>query len=161
MAINVQVLIGLLLTISPIFELRGGLPILIEYAVRNGVSIWPYFFLVLVLNIAMIFLIFVFFDFAHGLLMRWSWYRKVIGGVLRRLQRKVDKVESKMEKWGYFALMFFVSIPFPGTGAWSGTIVAWVMGLNRVKSFFAIAAGIVIAGVLVLLLSLGIFNGLY
>ena len=77
---------------------------------------------------------------------------------MRRLQRKVDKVRSRMDKWGYFALIFFVAIPFPGTGAWSGTMVAWIMGLNRVKSFFAIAAGIVIAGFIVLLISLGFFN---
>ena len=156
--INIQILIGLLLTISPIFELRGGLPIIVEYVVRNGISIWPYFFLVLGLNIAVVFLIFLFFDFVHGILMRWRWYRRVIGGILRRLQRKVDKVRSRMDKWGYFALVFFVAIPFPGTGAWSGTMVAWIMGLNRVKSFFAIAAGIVIAGFIVLLISLGFFN---
>ena len=158
---DIQILIGLLLTISPVFELRGGLPIVVEYAVRNGVSVWPYFLLVLALNIGVIFLIFLFFDFVHGVLMRLRWYRKVVGGVLRRLQKKIDRVESKMDRWGYFALMFFVAIPFPGTGAWTGTIVAWVMGLDRVKSFFAIAAGIVIAGILVLLFSLGIFNGIY
>ena len=159
--INVQVLIGLLLTVSPVFELRAGLPILIEYAVRNGVSVWPYFFLVLVLNIAVIFLVFLFFDFMHGMLMNVGWYGRVIGRVLGRLQRKVDKVKSGMNRWGYFALIFFVAIPFPGTGAWSGTLVAWVMGLDRVKSFFAIAAGIIIAGFLVLLISLGFFNGFY
>jgi len=157
---DIQILIGLLLTISPVFELRGGLPIVVEYAV-NGVSVWPYFLLVLALNIGVIFLIFLFFDFVHGVLMRLRWYRKVVGGVLRRLQKKIDRVESKMDRWGYFALMFFVAVPFPGTGAWTGAMVAWVMGLDRVKSFFAIAAGVVIAGLLVLLFSLGIFNGVY
>ena len=157
---DVQILIGLLVTVLPVFELRGGLPIIIEYAVRNGVSVWPYFFLVLILNIAVIFLVFLFFDFLHGMFMELRWYRKVVGGILRRFQRKVDKVESKMDKWGYFALMFFVAIPLPGTGAWTGALVAWIMGLNRLKSFFAIAAGIVIAGFIILFLSLGIFNGL-
>ena len=157
---NVQVLIGLLLTISPVFELRGGLPVIVEYAVRNGVSVWPYFLLVLVLNIAMIFLIFLFFDFVHGLLMRLRWYRVVIGSVLRKLQRNVERVRSNMSRWGYLALVFFVAIPFPGTGAWSGTMVAWAMGLDRTKSFFAIAAGVVIAGLVVLFISLGFFNGI-
>ena len=158
---DLQILLGLLITIMPVFELRGGLPIVVEYAVRNGFSIWPYFLLVLVLNIAVIFLVFGFLDFAHGFLMRWRWYRKVIGGVLRRLQRKVDKVETRMDKWGYFALMFFVAIPFPGTGAWTGAFVSWTMGLDRLKSFFAIAAGIVVAGFLILLFSLGIFSKFY
>ena len=156
---DVQILIGLLITVLPVFELRAGLPIVVEYAVSNGVSVWPYFFLVLALNIAVIFLIFLFFDFVHEVFMRLRWYRKVVGGILRKLQRKVDKVEARMDRWGYFALMFFVAVPLPGTGAWTGAIVAWALGLDRMKSFFAIAAGVVIAGILVLLLSLGVLNG--
>ncbi|MFH0712108.1 MAG: small multi-drug export protein [archaeon] len=156
--LDIQILIGLLLTILPVFELRGGLPIIIEYAIRSGVSVWPYFLLVLILNIVVIFFVFLFFDFVHGVLMGWRWYRKVVGVVLKRLQKKVDKVRVKMDKWGYFALMFFVAVPLPGTGAWSGTMVAWVLGLNRVKSFFAIAAGVVIAGFIILFFSLGLLS---
>jgi uncharacterized membrane protein len=158
---NVQVLVGLLFTISPVFELRAGLPIIIEYVLRNGLPIWPYFLLVLVVNILMIYVIFLFFDFVHGALMRIRWYRVVVGSVLKRLQKRVDKIEDDMDRWGYFALMFFVAIPFPGTGVWSGTMVAWAMGLDRWRSFAAIAAGTVIAGLLVLFISLGIFGGIY
>ena len=158
---DIQILIGFLLTVLPVFELRGGLPIIVEYCVRNGVSIWPYFLMVLILNILVIFLIFMFFDFFHGVLIKTKWYRVAIGRVLKRLQRKVEKVENKMGEWGYFALMFFVAIPFPGTGVWTGTMIAWVLGLNRLKSFVAIATGVVIAGLVVLLFSLGFFNGLY
>jgi len=113
---------------------------------------------VLILNILLIFLIFMFFDFLHEMFMRSRWYRAVVGRVLKRLQRKVDKVGYKMDRWGYLALMFFVAVPLPGSGAWSGTMVAWIMGLDRFKSFVAISAGIVIAGLIVLLLSLGIFS---
>jgi len=155
---DLQILIGLLVTVSPIFELRVGLPIVIEYVVRNGLSVWPYFILVLALNIAVIFFIFFFLDFVHGVLMRWRWYRRVVGGVLKRLQKKVDRIQIGMERWGYFALMFFVAVPLPGTGVWSGVLVAWVIGLDRVKSFFAIATGVVIAGFLILLFSLGLFG---
>ena len=158
---DVQILIGFLLTMLPVFELRGGLPIIAEYCVRNGISIWPYFLIVLILNILVIFLIFVFFDFLHELFMKTKWYRVVIGRVLKRMQRKVERVKNRMGKWGYFALMFFVAIPFPGTGAWTGTVIAWILGLDRSKSFIAIATGVVIAGLLVLLFSLGLFNGLY
>ena len=158
---DIQVLIGLLFTIAPIFELRAGLPIIVEYAVRSGLSVWPYFLLVLVVNILMIFVIFLFFDFLHDLFMRTRWYRAVVGRVLSRIQRKIIKIKDDMDKWGYFALMLFVAIPLPGTGVWTGTMAAWAMGLDRWRSFAAIAAGTVIAGLLVLLISLGIFNGFY
>ena len=156
-----QILIGLLLTVLPIFELRGGLPVVMEYVVRNGLSIWPYFILVLVLNILVILLIFMFFDFLHELLMKLEFYRKVVGRILERVQGKVDKVQERMNRWGYLALMFFVAIPLPGTGAWTGTLIAWVLGLDRWKSFVAIATGVIIAGFLILLLSLGLFNGFH
>ena len=159
--IDTQVLVGFLLTILPVSELRGGLPVIIEYAVRNGLSIWPYFLIVLVLNVLVILLIFMFFDFVHGVLMRLEWYRAVMGRILKRLQGKVRRVRDKMDRWGYFALMFFVAIPLPGTGAWTGGLVAWMLGLDRMKSFVAIAAGVVIAGLIVLLVSFGFFNGLY
>ena len=82
---DLQILIGLLFTISPIFELRAGLPIVIEYVVRNGLPVWPYFLLVVTVNILMIFVIFLFFDFLHETFMRVKWYRVAIGRVLRRL----------------------------------------------------------------------------
>ncbi len=155
---DTQIFVGLLLTILPVFELRGGLPVVVEYALRNGVSVWPYFLIVLILNILLIFFVFLFLDFVHDILMKIKWYRVVLERVLRRLRRKVDKLEDKMDRWGYFALMLFVAVPLPGSGAWSGVILAWIMGLNRVKSFIAIAGGVVVAGLIILFFSLGIFG---
>jgi uncharacterized membrane protein len=156
-----QILIGLLLTMLPIFELRGGLPIIVEYCVRNGIAVWPYFLIVVFLNTLVILLIFVFFDFIHETFLRLEWYRRFIGWKIEKLHKKVNRVKKGMDRWGYFALMFFVAIPLPITGAWTGTMIAWLMGLDRVKSFFAIAAGVAIAGLLVFLFSLGFFNGFY
>jgi uncharacterized membrane protein len=155
---DTQILIGLLLTLLPVVELRVGLPIIVEYAVRNGVSIWPYFLLVLVLNILIILLIFMFFDFLHEIFMHMKWYRTVIGRFLKKTQRRVDSIGRNMDKWGYLALMFFVMLPLPGTGAWTGAIISWALGLDRFKSFIAISAGVIISGLIVLLLSLGFFS---
>jgi uncharacterized membrane protein len=147
---DLQILIGLLLTVLPFIELRGGLPVIVEYATRNGQSIWPYFIIVLILNILVILLIFLFFDLLHEWFMGWKFYRKVVGKVIARVQRKVDKVRDRMDRWGYLALMLFVAVPLPVTGAWSGSLVAWILGLSRWKSFLAISAGVIIAGLLVL-----------
>lgn len=158
---DTQILIGLLLTILPIFELRGGLPIIMEYAVRNGLSICPYFLLILFLNIIVIIFIFIFLDFLHESFMKIRWYRRVIKRVLNRIQGKVRKIEKRTNEWDYFALMLLVAVPLPGTGAWTGTLIAWILGLNKVKSFIAIAIGITIAGLIMLLLSLGLLNGFF
>ena len=76
---DLQILLGLLSTVLPVSELRVGLPIIVEYTVRNRLSVWPYFLIVLILNILVIFLIFMFFDFLHELLMKTETYRWVVG----------------------------------------------------------------------------------
>jgi uncharacterized membrane protein len=154
-----QLILGLILTLLPISELRGGLPIIVEYCVRNGISVWPYFIIVLILNIFIIFFIFLFLDTLHGALLHWSFYRKIVGRIIKRLQRKIERINGT--SWKYLLLMFFVAIPLPGTGAWAGTLIAWTTGLNRTRGFIAIGAGVVIAGTLVLLISLGFFSGFY
>jgi len=71
------------------------------------------------------------------------------------MQKKIDKFERKYQKIGFLALMLLVAIPLPGTGAWTGCIISWVLGLERKKSIMAISAGVMIAGVLILLGMLG------
>ncbi len=159
--IDNQVLIGLLLSALPFFELRVGLPILVEYTVRTGTSIWPYFIVLVAWDIFVTFLVFVSIDFVHKKLMKWGWYKKKIGVTLLKIQSKAKVVEKRMDRFGYLALTAFVMIPLPGTGAWTGTLVSWSLGLNRVKSFLAIAAGIIIAGFIILSLSLGVFVSIY
>jgi len=158
---DAQILVGLLLTILPVSELRGGLPVIVEYCLRNGVSVWPYFLLVVALNILVIFFIFLFFDFLHGSFMRLRTYRFVVGKWIDKTRKKAIRVKERFDKWGYFALMLFVAVPLPGTGAWTGTFVAWILGLDRKKSFAAIAAGVVVAGALVLFASLGLLSWFY
>ena len=159
--VSVQILIGLLLTVLPISELRGGLPVIVEYLVRNNMVVWPWFLLVIFLNVLVIFFIFFFLDFLHERFMGWGWYKRVFDRILERGRRKAEKVSRKMENWGFVALCLFVAIPLPGTGAWTGCFVAWVLGLERWKSIIAIACGVLIAGLIILFASLGVFNGVY
>lgn len=72
------------------------------------------------------------------------------------------KVEKKFghayHHWGVLALIFFVALPLPGTGAWTGIVAAYLFKLPFKKSFLAIIIGALIAGLLVTLATLGIFN---
>ena len=151
-------ILGLILTVLPVFELRGGLPFIVEYALNNSSPIWPYFIIVLILNISVIFFIFLFLDFIHESFMNISIYRRFMSRYIERSKEKGERLIKKMDKIGYAALALFVAIPLPGTGAWTGTLVAWVLGLNRKKSIVAISIGVIIAGFIVLLGSLGLIG---
>lgn len=153
-----QILIGIIISALPIIELRGGLPIVLEYVTKNNLPIWPYFLGVLAANFLAIILAFLFLDFIHNILLKIPSYEKFANKHLEKLRRKADKVEKRMDKIGYLALMLFVSIPLPGTGAWTGSTIAWILELDRKNSIIAIAAGITIAGLIMLLISLGIFS---
>ena len=159
--IDLQLLLGLILTVMPLIELRGGLPVVIDYCLRNSIPIMPYFFIVLILNIVLILFIFLFLDIFHVLFMRVPVYKKTFGATLQRIQKKVERVKEKKGIFRFVILMLFVSVPLPGTGAWTGSLIAWTLNLNRLKSFIAISLGVIIAGILILFASLGFLGFFY
>lgn len=153
-----QLLLAILLSIIPISELRGGLPVAINYALNNNVSILPIFFLIVFLNIFVIFFVFFFLDFLHETFMKISIYRKVFGLFINSVRKKADKIEARIPDYGYLALTIFVAVPVPATGAWTGCLIAWILGLERKKSIMAISLGVLIAGIIMLIASLGFFS---
>ena len=142
----------------PIVELRLGLPIILEHAVRNNLSIPLHFSLAIIVNIFAIIIAFFFLDFIHEHLLKIKLYKKFAEKHLEKARKKAAKIEKKMSYLGFFALMAFVSVPLPGTGAWSGALISWILNLDRKKSIIAIAAGIIIAGIIILLSSLSLFG---
>ncbi len=155
---EIQLLIALLLTVVPLVELRGGLPVIVDYCLKNNLSIIPYFLIVVLLNIFVIFLAYTFLEFIHIHLMKWKFYSKIFNGFVKRLRRKNENFEERFNNLGFLALVIFVAVPLPGTGAWSGTLIAWLFGLEKKKSVAAISLGVIIAGILILLASLGVLG---
>lgn len=151
---NFSFLWAILLSMSPISELRGGIP----YAILSGINPATAFILCVLANIIIIFLIFFFLDFLHSSFMNISFYRKMFGYFLERTRKRIDKVERNMGIYGFLALTAFVAIPLPVTGAWTGSLIAWALGLERKRSILAIAIGVLIAGVIILIATLGIAN---
>ena len=72
------------------------------------------------------------------------------------LDKKVEKNKEKIEKFGYWGIILFVGIPLPGTGAWTGSMIASVLELNKKKTFGAVIIGIFMASIIMMLLSFGI-----
>ena len=120
---DLSLLYAILFTLAPITELRIGLPIAINFALKNNISVIFIFFFIVLINILLIFFISFFLDRIHKFLMRLKIYRKSFEFYLDKIQKKVDKFEKRYNEVGFFALMLFVAIPLPGTGAWSGCLL--------------------------------------
>ena len=90
----------------------------------------------------------------------WLRDKKGLGAVVRYCEKKADKNKDKIDKYGLWGLLILVAIPLPGTGAWTGALVAALMRLDIKKSLPVIAAGVVIAGVIVALIMYGAVDAL-
>lgn len=155
---DLRIVWAVLLSILPISELRGGLPLAVIYANENGISIIFIFLLIVLCNIVGGLIAFYFLDRIHVKLLGLGFYKRIFESYIGKIQKKVDKFESKYSLIGFLALTLFVAIPLPATGAWSGALISWLLDLDRKKSVLAISCGVIIAGVLVLLGTLGVLG---
>jgi uncharacterized membrane protein len=136
-----------LLCILPIAELRGGLP----YALASGIPPLQAYLLCVAANALVGPLVLLFLSSLHRLLDRWPAYHRLFERLVERSRRKIH---GAVERWGYWGLMIFVAIPLPLTGAYTGALGAWVLGMRRWKSVVFIALGVALAGVIVCLVYL-------
>jgi uncharacterized membrane protein len=74
------------------------------------------------------------------------WYRKFFD---RFVERARQKLRRGVERWGWIAVAAFVAVPLPVTGAWTGTLGAWVLGIPKRRTFPAVIIGVVVAGAVV------------
>lgn len=149
-----SLIVGMLLSLAPVSELRGGIP----FAIAKGINPLTALIFCVLANIVIIPLLFLFLDFLHGKLLKFYSYQKTFNVFLRRLRKSTEKVKKNYELYGFLALTIFVAIPFPVTGVWSGTLIAWLLGLNKPKSFLAMALGVITAGIIITLATLGIIR---
>lgn len=149
-------LIVLLISMVPIVELRGALP----FAIGMGLPTVPSFILCIVGN--MIPVPFIFF-FARKIL-EWGADKKYIGKFftfcLEKGHKGGEKLKEKAGKGLFWALLLFVGIPLPGTGAWTGTLAASILDMDFKKSVFAVIGGVLLAGVIIAVLSLFVKGGI-
>ena len=149
-------LIVFLISMVPLIELRGAIP----YAVGFGLPILPSLGVALLGN--MLPVPFIFF-FARKVL-EWGKDKKLTGKFftwcLDRGEKGGRKLEAKAGAGLYVALLLFVGIPIPGTGAWVGTLAASILNMDFKKSVIFILLGLVLAAAIMLLASLGVFGAI-
>ena len=141
-----------IISLMPILELRGGL---IAAALLGLKPIESYVIAIIGNIIPVPFILW----FINRIL-EWMRKGKRLSKVAKWLDKKVDKHKGKIEKYGFWGLVFFVGIPLPGTGAWTGSLIASVLEMDRKKAFFAAMIGIFIASIIMMLISFGILSNI-
>ena len=143
-----------LISMVPVIELRGAIP----YAVGFDLPLLQSYIICIIGNMIPVPFVYL---FARKIL-EWGKDKRVIGRFftfcLEKGQRGGEKLVAKAKGGIFLALLLFVGIPLPGTGAWTGTLAASILKLDFKKSVIAVLLGVVLAGVIMGLVSAGIFG---
>lgn len=145
-----------LISMVPIIELRGALPV----AVGMGLPLIPSYIICIIGN--MLPVPFIYF-FARKVLV-WGSDKPVIGKFftfcLEKGEKGGKKLQAKAGRGLFVALLLFVGIPLPGTGAWTGTLAASLLDMDFKSSVVAVMCGVLLAGVIMALISNGVLGAL-
>lgn len=154
MSFIIKLLIIFIVSMIPLIELRGAIPIAVGLGVPEIVAL----LIAIIGNILPVPFI---FKFSRRFL-EWGENQKYINKFCHWCLKKGKKGGKKLLNTTgdnlYFALFLFVGIPLPGTGAWTGTLAASLLDLDYKKTVGAITCGVFLAGAIMLALSLGVFN---
>lgn len=158
----IHYLIVFFVSMIPLVELRGAIPYAIGF-INAGYDLnLPLCYLIAIVG-NMIPVPIIFF-FARKVL-EWGADKKYIGKFftfcLEKGHKGGDKLQQKAGRGLYFALFLFVGIPLPGTGAWTGTLAASLLDMDFKKSVIAVVCGVILAGIIMGLLSAGLFGAIF
>lgn len=149
-------LIIFFISMVPLIELRGAIP----YAVGFDLPLLPSYMICILGNMLPVPIIFL---FARKVL-EWGADKPVIGKFftfcLEKGHKGGEKLQEKAGKGLFVALLLFVGIPVPGTGAWTGTLAASLLDMDFKSSVIAVLLGVVLAGVIMGLVSAGLFGAI-
>ena len=152
-------LIVFLISMVPLIELRGSIPIGLSSLWGDPISVLPLYIICILGNMLPVPFIYL---FARKVL-EWGVDKKIIGKFFKWCLEKGEKGGKKLqEKAGktglFFALLIFVGIPLPGTGAWTGTLAASILDMDFKRSILAVMLGVILAGIIMGLASAGVFG---
>jgi len=147
---TIDYLITISMCLAPVFELRGGLP----FALSQGMQPAGAFFLCIAANLLVVPILLYGLSWGERIARRWGPMNRLLDAVLTRTLRKGKWVD----RLGSIGLLLLVAIPLPGTGAWTGSLVAVALGIPKRRALLLITLGVLIAGTLVLLAGLSVIH---
>ena len=145
-------LIIFIISMMPILELRGGL----IAAALLGLKGLPSFIICFIGNIIPIpFILWLITPIFNKMKKM-----KMFSGLVDKLERKAMSKKEQIEKLQYLGLMLFVGIPLPGTGAWTGCLIAALLDMNKKKAMLAAILGVIMAGIIMIIVSYGVLDNI-
>lgn len=136
------------ISMAPVLELRGAIPM----GVASGLSVKTAMIVAIIGNLIPVPFIIVFVRKIF------AWIRtksKWLDNLVHRFERKAERSWERVNRYEIFGLIILVAVPLPGTGAWTGALVAAMLDMRLARAFPAIAAGVVIAGIIVSYITYG------
>ena len=143
-------LIVFIISLLPLLELRGGLIAATLLGVKHVVG----YIVSIIGNTIPVPFILLFI----AKILDWMEKSKIkwMKNIAKWLRNKAHKHRKEIDKYGYWGLLLFVGIPLPGTGAWTGSLIACVLEMDRKKTFLAVLAGVFLASIIMMLVSFGL-----
>lgn len=137
-----------LVSMVPIIELRGAIPIGVGY----GLDYWVVVLVAVIGNIIPVPFIILFIRKIFELMRKWS---KKLDGIVTKLEKRAESKSDVVQKYAFWGLFVLVAIPLPGTGAWTGALVAAMLDMRLKRAFPAIALGVLTAAAIVTFVTYG------
>lgn len=148
-------LICFIISLFPILELRGGLlaasPAFLDVPLSAALPIC------IIGNLLPIPFVLLFIERILLFMEKWGPTK----GVALWLRHKAEKNKAKVQQYEFWGLVLFVGIPLPGTGAWTGSLVAALLHMPRKKAFLACILGVLLASIIMTVVSYGLIGGIF
>ena len=141
-----------IISMLPLLELRGGL----LAASLLKLDFLPGYIISILGNTLPIPLLLIFLEKVLNWLSKFKTTKKVVN----KIENKILSKKEQIEKYGYIGLMLFVGIPLPGTGAWTGCLIAALLDMDKKKAFIYTILGVIMAGIIMMILSFGILDNI-
>ena len=142
-----------IISLMPILELRGGL----IAAALLGLPPVPAYIISIIGNLIPIPLILWLLDYVFDFMKKHNILKKFV----LFCERKGNEKKDKIEKLGFLGLVLFVGVPLPGTGAWTGCLIATILRMDKKKAFLAAALGVIMASIIMMLISYGVLANIF
>jgi len=141
----------MLVSMVPVIELRAGIP----YGVAIGLTYWQAFAASVIGNLIPVPFIILLIRKIFSIMKKLS---PKLGRIAEKFEKLGDEKSEKVAKYGPWGLFLLVAIPLPGTGAWTGSLVAALLNLRLKKALPSIVSGVLAAGIIILCLTAGVSN---